>query len=48
MDIFTIIFWIIAVVLFVVSFVKSKEKTFAAMKKSKSMIGGIPVLRNKR
>ena len=37
MDIFTIIFWVIAVVLFVVSLVKSKEKTFDAMKKSKSM-----------
>lgn len=41
MDIFTIIFWVIAVVLFVVSLVKSKEKTFAAMKKSKSMMGGM-------
>ena len=41
MDIFTIIFWVIAVVLFVVSLFKSKEKTFDAMKKSKSMMGGM-------
>ena len=41
MDIFTIIFWVIAIVLFVVSLVKSKEKTFAAMKKSKRMMGGM-------
>jgi len=41
MDIFTIIFWFIAVVLFVVSLVKSKKKTLAAMKKSKSMMGGM-------
>ena len=41
MDIFTIIFWVIAVVMFVVSLVKSKEKTFDAMKKSKSMMGGM-------
>ena len=41
MDIFTIIFWVIAVVLFVVSLVKSKGKTFDAMKKSKSMMGGM-------
>ena len=41
MDIFTIIFWVIAVILFVISFVKSKEKTFAAMKKSKGMMGNM-------
>ena len=41
MDIFTIIFWVIAVVLFVVSLVMSKEKTFDAMKKTKSMMGGM-------
>lgn len=41
MDIFTIIFWVIAVVLFVVSLMKNRKKTFAAMKKSKSMMGGM-------
>lgn len=41
MDIFTIIFWVIAVVLFVVSLMKNRSKTFAAMKKSKSMMGGM-------
>jgi len=41
MDIFTIIFWVIAVVLFVVSLMKNRNKTFAAMKKSKSMMGGM-------
>ncbi|SCP99506.1 permease [Anaerobium acetethylicum] len=41
MDIFTIIFWVIAVVLFVVSLMKNRNKTLAAMKKSKSMMGGM-------
>ena len=41
MDIFTIAFWIIAIVLTVISFIKDKKKTFAAMKKSKSMMGGM-------
>ncbi|NLM78237.1 MAG: permease [Ruminococcaceae bacterium] len=39
MDIFTIVFWIIAIILTVVSFIKDKKKTVAAMKKSKSMMG---------
>ena len=41
MDIFTLIFLIIAVGLTVVSIVKNKKKTFAAMKKSKSMMGNM-------
>ena len=41
MDIFTIAFWIIAIVLTVISLIKDKKKTFAAMKKSKSMMGGM-------
>src|SRR5574344_2351428 len=41
MDIFTIAFWIIAIVLTVISFIKDKKKTFAAMKKSKGMMGNM-------
>jgi len=41
MDIFTIIFWIVAIVLFVVSLIKNRHKTFAAMKKSKGMMGNM-------
>ncbi len=41
MDIFTITFWIIAIVLFVISIVKNKKKTFEAMKKSKGMMGNM-------
>lgn len=41
MDIFTLIFLIIAVGLTVVSIIKNKKKTFAAMKKSKSMMGNM-------
>ena len=41
MDIFTLIFLIIAVGLTVASIVKNKKKTFAAMKKSKSMMGNM-------
>ena len=41
LDIFTILFWVIAVILFIVSFVKSKEKTIAAMKKSRGMMGSM-------
>jgi uncharacterized membrane protein YraQ (UPF0718 family) len=40
-DIFTLIFLIIAVGLTVVSIIKNKKKTFAAMKKSKSMMGNM-------
>ena len=41
MDIFTIVFWIIAVILFVFSLVKSKETTVDAMKKSRRMMGSM-------
>ncbi len=41
MDIFTIIFWIISVVLFIVSLAKNRKKTFEAMKKSKGMMGNM-------
>jgi uncharacterized membrane protein YraQ (UPF0718 family) len=37
-DIFTIVFWVIAVILTAVSLIKDKKKTFAAMKKSKGMM----------
>ena len=38
MDIFTIVFWVIAIVLTVISLIKDKKKTFTAMKKSKGMM----------
>ena len=41
LDIFTIVFWIIAVILFVFSLVKSKETTVDAMKKSRRMMGSM-------
>ncbi len=41
LDIFTILFWVIAVVLFIVSLVKSKETTISAMKKSRDMMGSM-------
>lgn len=41
LDIFTILFWIIAVILFVFSLVKSKEATVDAMKKSRRMMGSM-------
>ncbi|NCA98486.1 MAG: permease [Clostridia bacterium] len=41
MDIFTLLFWAIAVVLTVVSLVRNRAKTFAAMKKSKGMMGSM-------
>ena len=41
MDIFTIIFWAVAIVLTIVSLIKNKQKTFAAMKKSKGMMGNM-------
>jgi uncharacterized membrane protein YraQ (UPF0718 family) len=41
MDIFTIIFWIIAIVLFIISLVKNKKKTFVAIEKSKGMMSGM-------
>lgn len=41
LDIFTILFWIIAVILFFFSLVKSKETTVDAMKKSRRMMGSM-------
>lgn len=41
MDIFTIVFWIIAIILTIFSLVKDKKKTFAAMKKSRGMMGNM-------
>jgi uncharacterized membrane protein YraQ (UPF0718 family) len=41
MDIFTIAFWAVAIVLTIVSLIKNKKKTFAAMKKSKGMMGNM-------
>lgn len=39
MDIFVIIFWVIAIILTVISIIKDRKKTFASMKKSKKMMG---------
>jgi uncharacterized membrane protein YraQ (UPF0718 family) len=41
MDIFTLALWIIALVWFVISIVKDKEKTINSMKKSKKMMGSM-------
>ena len=41
MDIFTLIFWAIAVVLTIISLIRNRQKTFAAMKKSKGMMGSM-------
>ncbi len=41
MDIFIIIFWIVSIVLFIISLVKNKKKTFEAMKKAKGMMGNM-------
>ncbi|MDD3068351.1 MAG: permease [Acholeplasmataceae bacterium] len=41
MDIFTIVFWVVAIVLTIVSLLRNKKKTFAAMKKSKGMMGNM-------
>jgi uncharacterized membrane protein YraQ (UPF0718 family) len=41
MDIFTLIFLAVSVILTIISFVKNKKKTFAAMKKSKRMMGNM-------
>lgn len=38
MDIFTIVFWIIAIVLLTISIIKDKEKTKKAFKKSKNSL----------
>lgn len=41
MDIFTLAFWGIAIVLFIISLIKSKKNTVEAMKKSKGMMGSM-------
>ncbi|HHT86463.1 MAG TPA: permease [Clostridiales bacterium] len=41
MDIFTILFWVVAIILFVISLIKDKKKTFEGMKKSKKMMGNM-------
>ncbi|MHB1153762.1 MAG: permease [Eubacteriales bacterium] len=41
MDIFVIIFWVVSIVLFIISLVKNKKKTFESMKKSKGMMGNM-------
>ncbi|MPM13986.1 hypothetical protein SDC9_60346 [bioreactor metagenome] len=41
MDIFTVLFWVIAIILTVISLVKDQKKTFEAMKKSKGMMGNM-------
>ncbi len=41
MDIFTIGFWTIALIMIIFSLVKDKKKTFASMKKSKGMMGNM-------
>lgn len=41
MDIFTIIFWVLAIGLMGFSLIKGKDKTVKAMKKSKAMMGSM-------
>lgn len=41
MDIFTLAFWGISILLMIVSLVKSRKKTVEAMKKSKGMMGNM-------
>lgn len=41
MDIFTIIFWIVGVVLFILSLKKGKDETKTAMKQARGMIGNM-------
>lgn len=41
MDIFTILFWIIAIVLTVISLVKYRKKTFDSMKATKGIMGNM-------
>ncbi len=39
MDVFVLSFWAITIVLFILSLIKDKKKTFGSMKKSKKMMG---------
>lgn len=41
MDVFTLWFWVIAITLTILSLIKNKKKTIAAMKKSKSMMSNM-------
>lgn len=41
MDIFTVLFWVIAIILTLISLVKDQKKTVEAMKKSKGMMGNM-------
>lgn len=41
MDVFTLSFWVGTLILTAISLIKSKKKTFAAMKKSKGMMGNM-------
>lgn len=41
MDIFTLAFWLIGIVLFVIAIVKKRDKTIAAMGKSRRMMGSM-------
>lgn len=41
MDIFTLLFWAVAVVLTIISLIRNRQKTLAAMKKSKGMMGSM-------
>jgi uncharacterized membrane protein YraQ (UPF0718 family) len=38
MDIFTLFFWVITIVLFIISLAKSRQKTFGSMKKARNMM----------
>jgi uncharacterized membrane protein YraQ (UPF0718 family) len=40
-DIFTIGFWVVAIILAVASFIRSKKKTFSAMKQAKTMMSSM-------
>ncbi len=41
MDAFTTVFWVIAIILTIISLIKDKRGTFAAMRKSKGMMGNM-------
>ena len=41
MDIFTIGFWVVAIILTVISFIRSKKKTLGAMKQAKTMMSSM-------
>lgn len=43
MDIFTLVFLVLAIILTVISFVKNRKKTLTAVKKSKGMMGNMLV-----